>query len=85
MDCKSQRLLVNNRCTDLFEIIRILSNKFEKLSSDQNKPNWVDSVSQEMKKPAKKLEKVLQMWKAIKGGMEYESPIWDQMKISLVL
>ena len=38
-----------------------------------------------MKSPEKKLETVLKMWKGIVGGMNYDSPIWDQLKISMVL
>ena len=38
-----------------------------------------------MKKPEKKLESVLRMWKGIQGGMNYDSPIWEQLKISMVL
>ena len=32
-DCKSQRLLVNNRCTELLEIIKILYKKYETFRS----------------------------------------------------
>ena len=84
-DHQSQRMLVNNRCKDLFGIIRVLSDKFTKLDESPQKPSWADSVKQVMKKPEKKLETVLKMWKGIKGGMNYDSPIWDQLKISMVL
>ena len=78
-------MLVNNRCTDLFEIIRVLSNKFTKLYESPEKPFWADSVKQMIKKPEKKLESMLRMWKGIKGGMNYDSAIWEQLKISMVL
>ena len=78
-------MLVNNRCTDLFEIIRVLSNKFTKLYESPEKPSWADSVKQMIKKPEKKLESMLRMWKGIKGGMNYDSAIWEQLKISMVL
>ena len=78
-------MLVNNRCTDLFEIIRVLSNKFTKLYESPEKPIWADSVKQMIKKPEKKLESMLRMWKGIKGGMNYDSAIWEQLKISMVL
>ena len=42
-------------------------------------------MSAEVKRPEKKLETILKMWKGIEGGMNYDSPIWEQLKISMVL